>query len=334
LENPLNLENIPTRPFVEGIIRIATQPHAEGEKITFNGSMEVLSRHHIERAPDTLEIPRLAQHPMGQTLMKEHANEKAAKLVEIPIRMFFGKAENALTAAYQAYDAQGKPACRGNGDTAKRQSYGQDPAVSAVIDVPCSGPSHCEMVQSGKVRCQRQVCMTVQIEGQDNPLSTFEVRSSSYNTYKTLKGQLEFIEKRFGGLRHVPLKLQTWQTSNQASDYETFDAFKLALGTSREIDAMKMAKEARKEEIEAGLGDDIDATYEAHIQGFGEDDFDIVTDFYAPVASHGSTNRRQGVSSIVSQLVEGGRSSSTGLAENIIAQAMARAGVAADAVES
>ena len=330
----MNLENIPTRPFVEGIIRIATQPRADGEKASFNGSMEVLSRHHQERTEDTLKAPRMAHHSIGEKLMNEHANEKATKLVEIPIRMFFSKAENALTAAYQAYDAHGKPACRGNGDTAKRQTYGQDPAVSAVIDVPCSGPATCELVLGGKVRCQRQVCMTVQIEGQDNPLSTFEVRSSSYNTYKTLKGQLHLIEKRFGGLRHVPLKLQTWQTSNQASDYETFDAFKLALGTPREIDAMKIAKEARNEEIEAGLGDDIDGTYEAHIQGCGEDDFDIVTDFYAPVASHGATSRRQGVTSIVAQLVEGGRGSSTGLAENIIAQAMARAGVAADAVET
>ena len=57
--------------------------------------------------------------------------------------------------------------------------------------------------------------MSVQIPGQDNPLSTFEVRSSSYNSYKTLKGQLELVERRFGGLRHVPLRLQIWPTYAQ-----------------------------------------------------------------------------------------------------------------------
>ncbi|MDR7097212.1 hypothetical protein J2X09_004986 [Hydrogenophaga laconesensis] len=47
--------------------------------------------------------------------------------------------------------------------------------------------------------------MTVQIDGQNDPLSVFEVRSSSINNFRALSSQLMLIERRFGGLRHVPL---------------------------------------------------------------------------------------------------------------------------------
>ncbi|MGB4347367.1 MAG: hypothetical protein WBJ21_13330, partial [Burkholderiaceae bacterium] len=195
----MNLSTIPVRPYAEGIIRIATTSEPGSEKIAFDGRMEILARHHRERQVDVIEVPRLAKHTMGDKLMDEKPNKEAGKLVEVPIRMFFGKTINALTVRYQAYDVDGKPVCRGNGERAKRTSM-SDENVRVVVDAPCTGPETCEYVASGKAGCRRQVCMTVQIPGQDNPLSTFEVRSSSYNTYKTLKGQLELVERRFGGL--------------------------------------------------------------------------------------------------------------------------------------
>jgi hypothetical protein len=322
LESHMNLSTIPVRPFVEGIIRIATKTQPGVDRITFDGTMEVLARNHQKREPDQIEIPHLEQHAIGKSLMEQSKNKEAGKLVEIPIRMFFGKAANALTAAFQAYDADGKPICRGNGDKARRTSVSDD-GIHAVVDVPCAGPSNCPLVTSGQARCQRQVCLTVQIEGQENPLSTFEVRSSSYNTFKTIKGQLELIERRFGGLRHVPLKLQLWQTSNQASAYEAFDVFKLALGATSEIDAMKAAKEARQAEVDAGLVEDVDAAYSSGPEGVGDDDFELVTDFYAPRSGAG---RRNGAGSVVAQLVGKGQEGGASLASNVIAQAMAMAG--------
>lgn len=320
----MNLSTIPVRPFAEGIIRIATTSEPGAEKIVFDGSMEILSRHHQSREADAIEVPRLAKHPMRDKLMEEKPNKEAGKLVEVPIRMFFGKTSNALTVAYQAYDADGRPVCRGNGEKAKRTSL-SDENVRVVMDAPCSGPETCEFVASGQARCRRQVCMSVQIPGQDNPLSTFEVRSSSYNTYKTLKGQLELVERRFGGLRHVPLKLQIWQTSNQASDFESFDVFKIALGTATELDAMKAVKIARSEESEAGLESDVDTAYTAATDGVGEDDFEIVTDFYTQRPA--TAARRSGGALLVDQLTGAkGQVAGASLAENVIAHAMARAG--------
>lgn len=320
----MNLSTIPVRPFAEGIIRIATTSEPGAEKIVFDGSMEILSRHHQARDPDVIEVPRLAKHPLRDKLMEEKPNKEAGKLVEVPIRMFFGKTSNALTVAYQAYDTDGRPVCRGNGEGAKRTSLSSE-GVRVVVDAPCSGPESCEFVTIGNARCRRQVCMTVQIPGQENPLSTFEVRSSSYNTYKTLKGQLELVERRFGGLRHVPLKLQIWQTSNQASDFESFDVFKIALGTATELDAMKAVKVARTEESEAGIESDVDTAYTAATDGVGEDDFEIVTDFYTQRPA--TTARRSGGASLVEHLTsEKGQVFGTSLAENVIANAMARAG--------
>lgn len=322
----MNLSTIPVRPYAEGIIRIATVANSESERIVFDGRMEILARHHQERQDDVIAVPQMAKHAIGDRLMDEKPNKDAGKLVEVPIRMFFGKTSNALTVAYQAYNAEGKPVCRGNGETAKRTSM-SDESVRVVVDAPCTGPETCDYVANCKANCRRQVCMTVQIPGQDNPLSTFEVRSSSYNTYKTLKGQLELVEHRFGGLRHVPLKLQIWQASNQASDFESFDVFKIALGTNSELEAMSQAKAARKEEDEAGLVSDVDAAYTVAPDDVGEDDFEIVKDFYAHRPA--VVARRSGGASVVQQLTAGkGNVAGTSLADNVIAQAMAKAGEA------
>lgn len=324
----MNLSKLPVRPFVEGIVRIATTSEPGADKVAFDGRIEVLSRHHQAREENVVAVPRLATHPIESKLLEERPNKDAGKLVEVPIRMFFNKTCNALSVAYQAYDNDGRPICRGNGEVAKRTSISGE-CVSIVVDAPCAGPESCEFVTSGQARCRRQVCMTVQIPGQENPLSTFEVRSSAYNTYKTLKGQLELVERRFGGLRHVPLKLQIWQTSNQASEFESFDVFKIALSTATELEAMKAAKNARIEEVEAGLDSDLDEAYSNMASEVGEEDFEIVSDFYAPRSA--KAGRRTGVASIVDQLA-GAKGQGTGasLAGAMIAEAMARAGQSAE----
>jgi hypothetical protein len=315
LENRMKISTIPRRPFVEGIIRIAAQTPEGSDRPVFNGSMEVLSRHHQPR-DEALAVPPLAKHPINEVLMAREQNKQADKLVEIPIRMFFNRTSNALTTTYQAYDADGRPVCRGDGDNAKRST--NEGGVNAITTVPCAGPSACQFANDGTVRCHRQVCMTTQIVGQDNLLSTFEVRSSSYNTYKTLKGQLEYLEARFKGLRHLPLKLQTWKTSNQASSYETFDVFNLALDTATELEAIKIASEARAKEVEFGLDQAIDESFDPPYET-GEDDYAIVSDFYAHT-------RRNGSKSVVSQLIDRTQEPGVSLANSLIEQAIARAG--------
>ena len=314
----MNLNNTPVRPFAEGFIRIATTTAPENEKVLFSGSMEVLARHHQARAPDLIAPPRLEKHPISEALMNDKANKEAQKLVEVPIRLFFNKSANALGFSYNAYALDGKPACQGDGTLAKRESVSEQ-NLRVVIDTPCHGPDLCEFANSGEAMCRRQVRMTVQIPNQANPLSVFEVRSSSFNAFKTLKGQLELVEKRFGGLRHVPLKLQLWQTSNQASDLEPFDVFKVTLDAPSEVEAMKVANRARQDEKEAGLDGDTDAIYAAGNADALVEDFAQVADFYAGAVV---TARRAGADPLAKQILAKVKAPGHDFAGQVIAQAM------------
>ena len=95
-------------------------------------------------------------------------------------------------------------------------------------------------------------------------------------------------------------------------------------GVADVADAVKMA---RTDESEAGLESDVDAAYTAATEGVGEDDFEIVTDFYTQRPA--TAARRSGGASLVDQLTAAkGQDSGTSLAENVIANAMARAGEA------
>lgn len=324
----MNLNQIKARPFPEGIIRVASSTDPESGKTTFNGTIEVLARHHAPVSEEN-NTPTLADHPIAVLIAEGHsANKEAGKVVEVPIRMFFNKAANSISAVYQAYDSDGRPVCRGDGVNAKRHVVSEN-NVESIAQANCPGPETCEFAKPGQATCRRQVCMTVQIMDQENPLSVFEVRTSSYNSYKALQGQLTLIESRFGGLRHVPLKLQLWQASNQASEYESFDVFKIALDAPTEIDAMRQAATARKAEEDIGLASDTDAAYmstAADDMGVGADDFVIVQDFYRPISAAARTGRRSGSKSVVSSVIKGGEATKGNLAGDVIAQAMAVAG--------
>lgn len=329
----MDLTKMQFGPYAEGFIRVSTQANLQSGKLEFNGELEILCRHHnAEQQGEGAEQPRLATHPITDELIKSRdANKAAQKLVEIPIRMFFDKPANAITASYAAYDANGVPVCRGNGSAAKQVSV-QEGGLSIVRDVPCPGNDQCDLVRSGAATCKRMVSMPVHILNQDNPFSVFEVRTSSYNSLRTLRGQLELIAKRFGGLRHVPLKLQLWQASNQASDFEPFDLFKLNLDAKSEIEAMRECKRVRQEEEDAGLGGSTDEVFaELSLQALDlakSDDYAVVSDFYKPILSAETVSRRTGGVSVAAQLASAGGKAghNTASAIDLISQAVKGAG--------
>lgn len=319
----MNLTSIPVTPFAEGYIRVASTTEPGTGRTKFDGSIEVLARHHDLQKIDAFGEPRLANHEVTKVLVEHHdANRAAGKIVEVPIRMFFDKPANAITARYVAYDANGVPVCRGNGCDAKRTSSTEVGQQST--DVPCAGNDLCAFANAGDVSCRRQISMPVTLgDKHANPLSVFEVRTSSYHAYKALRGQLELIAHRYGGLRHVPLKLQLWKSSNQASEYGTFDMFKLNLDASSELAAMKARKQACTEEQELGMGGAPDSMFEQFSQDQLLDgevaDFEVVKDFYQPVAPEGG--RRPAARSVVAEILAkaGGAQVS---AKDVISQAV------------
>ena len=276
----MNLSTIPVTPHALGFIKVACDDDPLfGEARTRNEFL-ITQRHHA--AAETQ--PKLAPHPLQEKLAQGEEGG-AKKVTEIPIRLFFNKTSNAIGIRYQAYSTPGNvPVCAGDGKNAKRLERAAD-NTQTVADVACPGPELCDLVQTQKAVCRRQVRMSVQVEGQNDPFSVFEVRSSSINTYRALKAQLQLIERRFGGLRHVPLKLALWQASNEASSFEPFSLMRLELDAKTEAEAIQSAKSKRKELEDAGINDDVDGlgAEEGDSEGFlaAALEYPAVSEFYA-----------------------------------------------------
>lgn len=331
----MNLNTITIAPFVQGVIKVDSHIDASGVLHT-DANMAVFARHHDRDATAVEKRPVLARHPIEDKLMeKVDANKSAGKLVQIPIRMFFNKTENAIGIRYQAFDSDGVPVCAGNGKNARRLTLAGD-GTQTLSDVECPGCDNCPYAQSGEASCARQVRMTVQIEGQDDDLSTFEIRSSSINSYRTLKAQLALVEHRFGGLRHVPLRLTLWQSSNQLSQYEPFDLLRLEIDAPNEAAAMTKAKQAREAVASSGINDATDEVYspiqptEAPVW---EDDFSMVSDFFDQARR---PRRRDGATAMgasMQTLGSDGLAAAKGAANEIIAAAVRRSNAAVPAAE-
>lgn len=249
----MNLSTIPVTPHALGFIKVACDDDPLfGEARTRNEFL-ITQRHHANAETQT----KLAPHPLQEKLAQGEDGE-AKKVTEIPIRLFFNKTANAIGIRYQAYSTPGNiPICAGDGKNAKRIERAAD-NTQTIMEMACPGPELCDLVQTGRAVCRRQVRMSVQVEGQNDPFSVFEVRSSSINTYRALRAQLQLIERRFGGLRHVPLKLALWRASNEASGFEPFSLMRLELNAESEAEAMKAAQTARTELADAGINDDVD----------------------------------------------------------------------------
>lgn len=275
----MNLNTVKIAPFAQGVIKVDSQVTEEG--LTTLNRFAIYARHHDAAQTLTESRPVLHKHPIEKEVMeKVKPNAEAGKIVAIPMRMFFNRTDNAIGIKYQAYDGNGVPVCTGDGKTARRLAIAGD-GTQTLQEVECSGCDTCPFANGSDVKCARQMRMTVQVQGQEDPLSTFEVRSGSLNSYRTLKAQLSMIERRFHGLRHVPLRLMLWQASNQQSAYQPFDAMRLEIDAPSEAQAFADAKRDRQTLADIGLDDDMDGVFSAEGLTLDAcDEFSIVRDFY------------------------------------------------------
>ncbi len=173
------------------------------------------------------------------------------KLREIPIRIAVNDPSLIARAQLQAFDRDtGKVMCssKGNG-TAKRWSAG-----SGTADVTCVGADRCSFANSGNVDCKFFGRVNVQVEGQSDELGTYVLRSTSYNTMRTIESKLWQFWALFGKkLRGVPLKLQLRPVQTQASNWETFYVVDLVLNGCTLAEAKKHADERTRLDEEENL---------------------------------------------------------------------------------
>ena len=248
---PMNLSAIrPIGPHIEGFIRFAS----EGERETLRqlNHFEVLSRVHQDPVGGQA---KLEPHPIGAELIALAPNKGTGLIKEIPVKLMFNAPDNNLSARYEAYDKDlNRLVCAGDGENFCRTSQIAGQATSGA----CTGPDSCGYANNGQVRCHFKVRLKVQIDGQTDPFSVFELQSGSINTYRTLSAKLNLMHAAFGGkLRHVPLNLTIWNKSSSESTYLPFYCADLKLAENETMaTAIKKANDGATADTNAGLAID------------------------------------------------------------------------------
>lgn len=137
-------------------------------------------------------------HPLDETLRKT----AGGKLRTIPVRMLFNDPALNLRADYSLFDrAKGRPICVGNGETCRRR--GKD----GIEQLPCPGADACGFAQ-GDCKAYARLHVLVD-ERMNDELGGFVLRTTSYNTIRTLAARLEYLHAVSGGnLASLPLELK------------------------------------------------------------------------------------------------------------------------------
>ncbi|WEN15719.1 hydrolase or metal-binding protein [Rhodanobacter sp. AS-Z3] len=138
-------------------------------------------------------------HPLDEKLRKE---AEGHKLRAIPVRLLFNDPSLNLRADYSLFDRMtGRPLCVGNGETCRRTSK------EGVTSLPCPGPGACSFADGA---CKAYARLNVVIgDGEDDALGSFVLRTTSYNTIRTLAARLEYLRAVSGGrLACLPLELK------------------------------------------------------------------------------------------------------------------------------
>lgn len=136
-------------------------------------------------------------HPIDETL--RGTNE--AKLRSIPIRLLFNEPELSLRTNYTMFDrTSGRPLCVGNGETCRRIT------PSGMQTLPCPSPEACDIAVDGN--CKPFGRLTVLIDGVGDETGSFILRTTSFNSIRTLATRLNYFAAISGRLLStLPLQL-------------------------------------------------------------------------------------------------------------------------------
>ncbi len=161
-------------------------------------------------------------HPLNETLRQARrraqakdrkedpsGNDRSVKLRSIPVRLLFDDPDLSLRSAYTLFDrSTGRPLCVGNGDTCKRV------AAEGIQSQPCPSPKSCGWSEG---RCKPFGRLNVRV-GDDDDLGSFVLRTTGFNTIRTLATRLRYFHAASGGkLSTLPLELRLRGKSTQQS---------------------------------------------------------------------------------------------------------------------
>lgn len=178
-------------------------------------------------------------HPHDEALRKE----TGGKLRSIPVRMLFNDPSLNLRADYSLFDrTTGRPVCVGNGETCRRSG------PEGIEALPCPSPDSCTF-SNGNCKAYARLNAVI---GDDDALGSFVLRTTSFNTIRTLTARLQYLNAVSGGLLAcLPLELKlrgksTTMSFRSAIFYvdlivRTGLTLEQAIGQARELDEQRRA---------------------------------------------------------------------------------------------
>ncbi|MDR7007727.1 recombination directionality factor [Paraburkholderia strydomiana] len=179
-------------------------------------------------------------HPLNESLRKA----TTGKLRAIPVRFLFNDPDLSLRAEYSCFDREtGRPVCVGNGETCRRAGD------AGIEELPCPSPDGCTFGQGGA--CKPYGRLNVLI-GDEDELGSFILRTTSFNSIRTLAARLRYFSAVSGNLLAcLPLELKlrgksTTQSYRSAIYYVDLgvragSSLETAITEARELDARRRA---------------------------------------------------------------------------------------------
>jgi hypothetical protein len=210
----MNLSADKIGPFTEGRVQIVT-PADDGE------CHFAITGHTHQKMTDGA-VPAYAEHPVAAKV-----GPPSARLREIPVKVMFDQVNHNLFTRYEAWSpgVSDMPVCIGDSAIANAVNVSTGQRHAHV----CKGPSLCRLMLDNNLNCSISVRMPVLVQGV--PL---ELRSNAVNTLAALTAKLTELRARFGGLRHLSLKLRIWEKSTRASSYRRFGCATIDLDADAE----------------------------------------------------------------------------------------------------
>lgn len=200
-------------------------------------------------------------HPLDEALRKD----AGGKLRSIPVRVLFNDPALNLRADYSLFDrGTGRPLCVGNGESCRRWSK------EGIAVHPCVGPDACPFAAGD---CKAYARLNV-VVGEEDELGSFVLRTTSFNTIRTLAARLQYFSAVSGGhLACMPLELKLRGKSTAMSHRSAIYYVDLVVRSGMTLEqAVTEARRLNEQRAQAGF--DQAALDEAARQGFANGAFE------------------------------------------------------------
>ena len=217
-------------------------------------------------------------HPLDEKLRKE---AEGHKLRSIPVRLLFNDPMLNLRADYSLFDrSTGRPVCVGNGETCRRTGK------EGIASLPCVGPDACAFANG---ECKAYARLNVVVgDGEEDALGSFVLRTTSYNTIRTLEARLQYFNAVSGGrLSCMPLELKLRGKSTTMSFRQAIYYVDLVVRSGLALE-QAIAEARQRDATRRESGFDQEALDEAARKGFANGAFEdlaedvpaVVEEFY------------------------------------------------------